>query len=268
MAPPAMQDAKAAEWTTTILQNNGGDITAVPVAWYLGRVPSAGSAEWDRVPAPSAGNVLTPRQYQQKWVTTYNSIDDTTPAQSSAILEAPVGSCVGVIGAGGYGVGAAVDGLVASDISWGGYRNGQIPTDALRYSSTSSYLHPSASTAWDQLAADALAEGFDLRGAGYRPASAGGATAGRSNHGWGLAIDVSVLVPGQRYRTTAQAFESPEYAWLAANAAAYGWVNPAWAKPVSLGGNGKGGHVGDGCCFLEPWHWEWAAFLNTALPPG
>ena len=93
-----------------------------------------------------------------------------------------------------------VDQLVAAQISWGGFANGQIPYDAMRYSPHSAYMHPAASAAWDQLYAAALAEGFDLRGAGYRPASAGGHTAGNSNHGWGLAIDVSVLVPGAQLR--------------------------------------------------------------------
>jgi hypothetical protein len=131
----------------------------------------------------------------------------------------------------------------------------------MRYSPHSTYLHPSASAAWDQLYAAALAAGYDLRGGGYRPASAGGHTAGNSNHGWGLAIDVTALVPGNRYPDEGAAFASPEYAWLQANAASYGWVNPSWARPVELGGNGRGGWRGDQCCFLEPWHWEWTAFL-------
>ena len=158
---------------------------------------------------------------------------------------------------------AGVGQLVASQISWGGFVNGQIPYDAMRYSPNSAYLHPGASAAWDQLYAAALAEGFDLRGSGYRPASAGGHTAGRSNHGWGLAIDVTVLVPGGKYATEDAAFASAEYRWLQANAAAYGFVNPDFARPVSLGGTGRGGWRGDRCCFLEPWHWEWTAFLTS-----
>jgi hypothetical protein len=162
----------------------------------------------------------------------------------------------------GRAVRSRVTQLVASQISWGGFANGQIPLTAMRYSPASGYLHPAASAAWEQLYAAALTEGFDLRGSGYRPASAGGATAGRSNHGWGLAIDITVLVPGNRYPNVDAAFASPEYEWLVANAARWGWINPAWAKPVTLGGTAAGGHVGDQCCFLEPWHWEWAAFMN------
>ena len=49
---------------------------------------------------------------------------------------------------------------------------------------------------------------------------------GTSNHGWGLAVD----------------FGAVDYTWLAANAAAYGWSHPSWARP---GGSKP-----------EAWHWE------------
>lgn len=67
-APPAVQDAKAAEHVQGILDANGGDVTAVPVVWYIGHLPAAGSAEWDTVPVPGAGNRFTPRQYQDEWL--------------------------------------------------------------------------------------------------------------------------------------------------------------------------------------------------------
>ena len=38
-APPAVQDAKAAELVASILDRHGGDVTAVPVVWYIGHVP-------------------------------------------------------------------------------------------------------------------------------------------------------------------------------------------------------------------------------------
>jgi zinc D-Ala-D-Ala carboxypeptidase len=58
---------------------------------------------------------------------------------------------------------------------------------------------------------------------------------GTSEHGWGLAVDLCDGVDdGARSAT---------YTWLRANAAAYGWDNPAWARP---GGSGP----------YEPWHWE------------
>ena len=265
LAPPHVQDAKAAEYASAILQRHHGDVSTVPVTWYIGHLPPTGSPEWDTVPTIGA-NTLTPRQYQAKWLAIYNDPATSTASPAAPAPVAPSGpSCTGVV-AGPSAAPAGVDQLVASRISWGGYANGRIPHEAMRYSPHSAYLHPAASAAWDQLHAAALAEGFDLRGNGYRPASAGGATAGRSNHGWGLAIDVSVLVPGNRYPTTDAAFASPEYQWLQANAATYGWINPVWAKPAELGGNGRGGHRGNQCCFLEPWHWEWAAFLAAADP--
>jgi hypothetical protein len=73
LAPPAVQDAKAAEYIATVLAANGEDVSVVPVAWYIGHVPAAGSTEWDIVPAPGAGNRLTPREYQAKWMDVYRS---------------------------------------------------------------------------------------------------------------------------------------------------------------------------------------------------
>ena len=55
-----------------------------------------------------------------------------------------------------------------------GYRNGNIPHEAMRYRPHSTWLHPGASEAFDQLYAAAQQAGSDLRGNGYRPASAGG----------------------------------------------------------------------------------------------
>ncbi|WP_249382850.1 D-alanyl-D-alanine carboxypeptidase family protein [Actinotalea sp. K2] len=60
------------------------------------------------------------------------------------------------------------------------------------------------------------------------------ATPGRSNHGWGLAVDLC----GSEHRTTAT------WNWLNENAPVYGWDNPNWAR---RGGSGP----------YEPWHWEY-----------
>lgn len=59
------------------------------------------------------------------------------------------------------------------------------------------------------------------------------ASPGTSNHGWGLAIDLC----------KEETSDSEIYAWLWANAPAYGWQNPAWAQ---VGGEK-----------YEPWHWEY-----------
>ena len=66
-------------------------------------------------------------------------------------------------------------------------------------------------------------------------ASKGGLAAepGKSNHGWGLAIDINNLGPEG----------SAKHAWLRANAPAYGWDHPSWAR---VGGSKP-----------EAWHWEY-----------
>ncbi len=109
-------------------------------------------------------------------------------------------------------------------------------------------------------------------------ASAGGTTPGTSCQGVGLAIDIAVLVVGggHRYPTTDAAFAGAEFTWLCANAHYFGWITPRWAIPPgmvcgSVVGTGTGGHVGDKCCFLEPWHVEAAGslpFLDTSTLPG
>lgn len=115
-------------------------------------------------------------------------------------------------------------------------------------------------TLWDahtQLRADAavsLAEfnqafvarfGADLcLSSGYRSlaqqravkAQKGGLAAapGKSNHGWGLAVD---LCSSQT--------SGAKWAWILDNGPTFGWENPGWAK---RGGSGP----------FEPWHWEYS----------
>lgn len=60
------------------------------------------------------------------------------------------------------------------------------------------------------------------------------AVPGRSNHGWGLAIDLCSSETG----------DPTVMGWLGANGPAYGWDNPHWAR---RGGSGP----------YEPWHWEY-----------
>jgi len=59
------------------------------------------------------------------------------------------------------------------------------------------------------------------------------ATPGKSNHGWGTALDLSSGV---------NSFSSAEHAWMRANAPRFGWNLPAWAR--------QGGSK------PEAWHWE------------
>lgn len=62
------------------------------------------------------------------------------------------------------------------------------------------------------------------------------ATPGYSLHGWGIALDL-----GSRVNIATSA----EHRWMQANAARFGWVNPAWAQTSKL----------------EPWHWEFVPHL-------
>jgi Peptidase family M23/Transglycosylase-like domain len=91
-APPAVQDAKAIENVNGILAANGNDVTSVPVTWYIGHVP-AGSAEWDTVPYPDAGNTITPRQYVAYWMDIYARVTSSAAPAPAASIAPP--SCVG-----------------------------------------------------------------------------------------------------------------------------------------------------------------------------
>ena len=82
-APPPVQDAKAIELVTSILQRYGSDVGAVPVVWYIGHVPPDGSSAWDTVPAPQAGNTLTPREYQTRWLDKYEELASASPGVTS-----------------------------------------------------------------------------------------------------------------------------------------------------------------------------------------
>jgi zinc D-Ala-D-Ala carboxypeptidase len=59
------------------------------------------------------------------------------------------------------------------------------------------------------------------------------AVPGKSNHGWGLAID---LCPTETH--------GEGWPWIQENGGIYGWENPAWALSSGSGP-------------FEPWHWEY-----------
>ncbi|HET8738552.1 MAG TPA: M15 family metallopeptidase [Acidimicrobiia bacterium] len=70
------------------------------------------------------------------------------------------------------------------------------------------------------------------------------APAGRSNHGWGRAVDFS---NGSRVLSC----YDEEFHWLKMNAHRFGWVHPDWAQC--------------GKATQEPWHWEWAGVTDPTL---
>jgi len=73
LAPPEVQDARAAFDVTRFLAQWNNDVSMIPVMWYYPRAATDLSL-MDIVPVPSAGNVLTVREYQQRWLGVWASI--------------------------------------------------------------------------------------------------------------------------------------------------------------------------------------------------
>jgi hypothetical protein len=73
LAPPWVQDERAAADVAEILRTWHNDISMVPIIWYY---PAAASdpSLLDVVPMPEAGNVLTVREYQRRWLDAFVSI--------------------------------------------------------------------------------------------------------------------------------------------------------------------------------------------------
>ncbi|NEK60357.1 D-alanyl-D-alanine carboxypeptidase [Geodermatophilus sabuli] len=132
--------------------------------------------------------------------------------------------------------------------AWGGYPNGLIPPSAMcpleapghALRCDAAAAHRALSTAYAGVFGTPLCTtdsyrtyAAQVRLYGEKPALA--AVPGTSEHGWGLAVDLCGGV---------ESFGTPQYAWMAANAARFGFVHPSWADP----GHGR----------EEPWHWEYA----------
>ena len=139
--------------------------------------------------------------------------------------------------------------LEEAQSGWGSHSNGEIPDSDLQTLSFSpeSKMNKQAAAAMEEMNKAYKADNgsnllineayrdcaTQIRYARELGAVAAPAPPCRSNHGWGLAADISV-----------GGFGSPVYKWLEANAHKYGYVNPPWAKP---GGSKP-----------EAWHWEYA----------
>ena len=67
LAPPNVQDERALAHVVGILDTWAGDVSMVPVIWYYPRAASD-PALMDQVPLPNAGNRLTVREYQHRWL--------------------------------------------------------------------------------------------------------------------------------------------------------------------------------------------------------
>lgn len=131
----------------------------------------------------------------------------------------------------------------------GGYPNGRLPLSALcpLWGTSGQLLRWDAAAAFDAMSKEFGAEFGEpicvtdsyrsypeqVAVALAKPDLA--AVPGRSNHGWGVALDLCGGI---------QSFTTKQHAWMVANSMAYGWFLPAWAQP---GGSNP-----------EPWHWEYA----------
>ncbi len=67
LAPPEIQDERAAADVNRFLAQWNNDVSMVPVMWYYPRAANDITL-MDIVPVPTAGNVLTVREYQQRWL--------------------------------------------------------------------------------------------------------------------------------------------------------------------------------------------------------
>jgi Peptidase family M23/D-alanyl-D-alanine carboxypeptidase len=131
---------------------------------------------------------------------------------------------------------------------WGGHSNGEIPDEELTTISFApgQRLRGDAVAALEKMNVAFKAHfGYDigitdsyrsLEGQKECTRTKGNlcATPGKSNHGWGLALDL---------KTGINRFGSPEHVWMTQNANKYGWIHPDWAQA-----NGSK---------PEAWHWEY-----------
>ncbi len=138
---------------------------------------------------------------------------------------------------------------IPSDVA--AYGNGKLPPASLEEIGIYRHrLHPSAAAAFAALRAAAKAAGIDLSCTdSYRSIEEQidlknrkpnlSATPGKSVHGWGFAVDLSLGLPPK-------AFGNSVWEWLQTNAPEYGWF---LGRPKD-----------------EPWHWVYRG--ETAALPG
>lgn len=82
LAPAAVQDQIAALNVRAILDQHH-DIAAVPIVWYWPRALDH-PEDLDIVPAPQAGNRLTVRQYQQRWLAVLEQLQGVPATTTTA----------------------------------------------------------------------------------------------------------------------------------------------------------------------------------------
>ena len=87
LAPPHIQDERAALDVVRFLEQWNNDVSMIPVMWYYPRA-SREPALMDVVPVPSAGNVLTIREYQTRWLGVFATISGQPVPQLLSLGEA------------------------------------------------------------------------------------------------------------------------------------------------------------------------------------
>ena len=88
LAPPEVQDQRAGEDVIRFLERWNNDVSMIPVMWYY---PLAASNPelMDIVPVPQAGNVLTVREYQARWLAVFATISGRPVAPIGSFTTAP-----------------------------------------------------------------------------------------------------------------------------------------------------------------------------------
>lgn len=157
----------------------------------------------------------------------------------------------------------------------GNFRNGRVPLDKMVKNDYLSkdlggdapYLMLDASKALDKLMKLYEEAKFDgkqtlfftdayrslARQVALRKKTRNAARAGKSNHGWGLAIDIHWGVPPAMNRNRsliASAFKHPVYRWFFENAPKCGWVNPSVLRDFKSTD--------------EWWHWEYRPVKSSS----
>lgn len=142
---------------------------------------------------------------------------------------------------------------------WGGHENGRIPIEELcePASNPGHRLRCDAAGALDRMSEEFQFQfGTPLKITdSYRDydaqvdcqAKKGNlcATPGKSNHGWGVAIDAASNI---------DTFNTMEHEWMKMHAARFGWTHPGWAQATGSK--------------PEPWHWEYIGTTPTASGDG
>ncbi|QAY69257.1 M15 family metallopeptidase [Xylanimonas protaetiae] len=242
-AAPADAAATLGESAATDESSDAARATVAPEigAAADAAVSAAGAASADAAEPQVVATALT----QQTAVLT--QLIDANPAAAIAVVPGPSPEEVAAQQAAEQQAAEAAH-LAALAAEAMQYGNGQIPEHLLApipWSTTGSKLRADAAAALVRLNdAFRAAFGTDLgitdsyrsyadQVAVKQLRGRWAAVPGYSNHGFGVAVDLGTGVAD---------FSSPQFAWMKANAPAYGWIHPDWAAP---GGSKP-----------EAWHWE------------